>query len=210
MPSFSIHGYGYPLLPTFDHKNVVSLARLDLAVLGIARGAGLELVSDLFEVGHETSSRLPAERTACRDLVVSPALDERHVCRSPCLALSSENSRATSSNLEPSRSLASASSFLECFSQRMWRTLMLVAGLSFPGPLSPESLPPALPLPLGAIAMVVDGVEAEVELENGQAGGWNGGAAGARALSVRAGSSTVRRHHLRHSLARLHYACIRP
>src|SRR5947207_11899496 len=34
----------------------------------------------------------------------------------PCLALSSENSRATSSNFTPSRSLASASSFLECFS----------------------------------------------------------------------------------------------
>lgn len=34
----------------------------------------------------------------------------------PCLALSSENSRATSSNLTPLRSFSSASSFLECFS----------------------------------------------------------------------------------------------
>ena len=49
----------------------------------------------------------------------------------PCRALSSLNSRATSSNLAPSRSLVRASSFLECFSQRMCRLLMAVAGLSF-------------------------------------------------------------------------------
>lgn len=34
----------------------------------------------------------------------------------PCRALSSENSRATSSNLAPFRSFSKASSFLECFS----------------------------------------------------------------------------------------------
>ena len=85
----------------------------------------------------------------------------------PCLCLSSENSRATSSNLPPSLNFARASSFLECFSHwpnvsgevvfgkqptgrqltKMCRTLMDVAALSFPLPDSPPSLPLPLPLP---------------------------------------------------------------
>ncbi len=48
----------------------------------------------------------------------------------PCRALSSENSRATSSNFAPSRNFVTASSFLECFSH--WirfskRTSLLIA-----------------------------------------------------------------------------------
>jgi hypothetical protein len=51
----------------------------------------------------------------------------------PCLALSSLRSLATSSNLWPSRRRSRAFSLLLCFSQRMWRTLMDVAGLSLVG-----------------------------------------------------------------------------
>lgn len=41
----------------------------------------------------------------------------------PWRALSSENSRATSSNLEPDRNLAKASSFFECFSHYILKIL---------------------------------------------------------------------------------------
>src|ERR1700761_9434232 len=58
----------------------------------------------------------------------------------PCLALSSLNSRATSSNLVPSRSFVSASSLRECFSHKMCRTLMALAGLSLDLSESLESL----------------------------------------------------------------------
>ena len=65
-----LHGYlafdyPWPLLPTLDHNDVVSLASLDLAIFGIACGARLEFVSDLLKVGQEASSRLPAEGTTC-------------------------------------------------------------------------------------------------------------------------------------------------
>ena len=87
---------------------------------------------------------------------------------SPCLALSSENSLATSSNFTPSLSLASASSFFACFSHYMkvnreqkgvqikghtsiWRTFIdcppfafvsFSVASSFPFPLPLADLPP--------------------------------------------------------------------
>lgn len=89
------------------------------------------------------------------------------VC-SPCLALSSENSLATSSNFTPSLSLASASSFFACFSHckeklndkqryvqvknhtRMCRTFIDCAPLAFVS-LSPASSFP-FPLPFADLA----------------------------------------------------------
>lgn len=103
---------------------------------------------------HPPSSFLAAHTHPHTHL--SPFTCAMSTAHSPCLALSSLISRATSSNFAPFLIFSSASSFLLCFSHRICRTLMLVAGFNLPLPPPPASFasPAAsLPLPLflGAI-----------------------------------------------------------
>jgi hypothetical protein len=74
---------------------------------------------DFIERSHpmQATSRFPAKQATLYHSIRYKTIEHLYIKNDlPCLALSSENSRATSSNLAPSRSLARASSFLECFS----------------------------------------------------------------------------------------------
>ena len=110
------------------------MLRLDLGVFRVGRRARFELVRRFLKRRVQRSPDFPAQAASCScSSQRNPGRGRREGGRTggegrkeekegggggglPCLALSSENSRATSSNLAPSRSFATASSFLACFS----------------------------------------------------------------------------------------------
>lgn len=108
---------------------------LDLLPLWVGRGARLQRKSDLLELVNQTSSRLLAQTTTYWHQNQRRCLEKvpRPLSASTNLALSSENSPATSSNLlvELRQRFLLAS-----FSHRMCRTLTEVAGFNL------LSLPP--------------------------------------------------------------------
>ena len=116
--STSIHETSrLPSFPPLDHDDMVTKAGLCLSILGVPGSTGLQLESHVLERGIETSPSLPAKGASYKESVFNPSsLYMISECSLPCLALSSENSRATSSNLVPLRSFSSASSFFACFS----------------------------------------------------------------------------------------------
>lgn len=101
--------------PAFDHDDVVSEDCLDFCIRRIASCALFKVVGNLFEFRIEAPPCFPAERSPCTS--VSPDTRRAKAVSSlPCLALSSENARATSSKLRPLRSSANACCTLEYFS----------------------------------------------------------------------------------------------
>ena len=122
-------------LPPLDHDNVIAVAGLNFSSLRAAGRACFlaehvrmeSLVkakfakhTSLYATFSNAPSRLPLTFQPRLPPGISSeqvqAVRESSSAKVPCLALSSDISRATSSNLAPSRSLVRASSFFECFS----------------------------------------------------------------------------------------------
>lgn len=102
---------------------MISKPRLHFRILRTPRRAGLKFIRRLLKRTIQTAPCFPAERTACHVYqhtlflnIPKGGMKSGWYLYIPCLALSSENSLATSSNLDPLRSFSSASSFLEYFS----------------------------------------------------------------------------------------------
>lgn len=108
--------YDLLLLPPLHHDDMIPKPGLHFGVLGAIRRARLQLVRCLLKRRVQTPAGFPAERPAWEQSVNKDQSQDAVVVYIPCRALSSENSLATSSNLDPLRSFSTACSFFECFS----------------------------------------------------------------------------------------------
>lgn len=105
------------LFPSFHHQNMISKSRLHFSVFGTCKRTSLKLKSLLLKSRVQITSLLPTQSTSyMQTLAKNPTSlcqPRKHI---PALALSSENSFATSSNFAPPFNFSRASSFFACFS----------------------------------------------------------------------------------------------
>jgi len=99
------------------HNDMIAMPSLYFRILRTCRGGSFNLKSYFFKLRIQISSGFPSKCTTLTTRVsmkLSFCYPDQKT--SPARALSSENSLATSSNFTPACNLASASSFLACFS----------------------------------------------------------------------------------------------